>query len=79
MEIKILGSHCPRCNTLHRLVKRAIEELSLDAEVKFVDDPIEIAKVTYVTPTLVIDERVILRGKVPTYPEVKKIILSAKR
>ena len=74
MEIKIVGTHCVRCRTLENLVRKAIHELDLDAKISYVDDPKEMIKYTLSTPALVIDEKVVLKGKVPTYPQVVSLI-----
>ncbi len=77
MEIKIVGTHCVRCRTLENLVRRAVKELSLDAKISYVDDPREMIKYTLSTPALVIDERVVIKGKVPTYPQVVSLITTS--
>lgn len=74
MVIKIVGTHCPRCNTLERLVRRAIGELGLEAQLEFVDDPREIVRYTFQTPALVINEKVVVKGRVPTYPQVLSLL-----
>lgn len=73
MELKILGTGCPKCQTLERLTKRAVEELGIEANVEYVNDPREIAKYTFVTPALVINGTLKIQG-VPAYPKVKEVI-----
>ena len=75
MEIKILGSGCKKCNELEENTKKALEEMGLVAEVIKVTDFKEIAKYgVMTTPALVIDEKVISKGKVLKKEEIKKIL-----
>lgn len=75
MEIKILGSGCKKCNQLEENTKKALEEMGLVAEVIKVTDFKEIAKYgVMTTPALVIDEKVISKGKVLKKEEIKEMI-----
>jgi small redox-active disulfide protein 2 len=73
LRIKILGPGCPKCQTLEKLAKRALEELKIDAIVEHVNDVKEIVKYTMTTPALVINEKLKIQG-VPPYPKVKEVI-----
>jgi small redox-active disulfide protein 2 len=73
LRIKILGPGCPKCQTLEKLAKRALEELKVDAIVEHVNDVKEIVKYTMTTPALVINEKLKIQG-VPPYPKVKEVI-----
>jgi len=75
MIIKILGSGCSKCSKTHKNVVKAIEELSVDAEVMKVEDIVDIMNYgVMTTPTLVINEKVKGTGKVFSVDEVKKYI-----
>jgi small redox-active disulfide protein 2 len=75
MVIKVLGPGCANCQKLEALAKRAVEELSLDAEVVKVSDYAEIMSYGVMsTPALVVDEKLVLAGRVPTYDEVVTIL-----
>lgn len=75
MEIKVLGSGCARCQALEKATKQAIEESGVDATVTKVEDFIEIMKLgVMTTPALVVDGKVIVKGRVPTVNEIKKLI-----
>ncbi len=77
MEIKVLGTGCSRCRTLEKLTLKAIEELGLDATVVKEEDIQKIMEYAVMrTPALVIDEEVVLSGKVPGLKEVKELITS---
>ena len=71
MKIKIFGPGCARCENTEKIVKEAIKEAGIDAEVEKVKDVMEIAKAgIFVTPAVMIDGEVKSVGKVPTKEEV---------
>ena len=75
MEIKILGSGCPKCQTTEKNVKDALAEIGLDAQVDKVTDVMEIAKYgVFITPAVAIDGEVKSTGKIPDKEEIKKWI-----
>jgi len=72
MEIKILGSGCPKCQTTEKHVKEALAKSGLNAQVDKVTDVIEIAKYgVFMTPAVVIDGKVKSVGKIPDTEEIK--------
>lgn len=76
MEIKILGTGCPRCKTLEKTTRDAVAELGINADVSKVEDIVKIMSYGILhTPGLVIDGKVVLSGRVPSAAEVKEIIL----
>ncbi len=76
MDIKVLGPGCPKCHTLEKNTREAVNELGLDAEVSKVTDLNEIASYgVFITPGLVVDGEVKLAGKVVSKSEIKKILL----
>ena len=75
MEIKILGSGCPKCETTEKNVKEALAESGLNAQVYKVTDVMEIAKYgVFITPAVAIDGEVKSTGKIPDKEEIKKWI-----
>ena len=75
MDIKILGSGCANCNTLEERTKEAVAQLGLAATFDHVTDVGEIAGYGVMrTPGLVVDDEVVLSGRVPTVDQVKKIL-----
>lgn len=75
MEIKILGTGCPRCKALEKRTREAASQLQLDAEISKVEDIVEIMKYGVMsTPALVVDNKIILKGSVPTVEELKKLL-----
>ena len=71
MEIKILGSGCPNCKRLEKLAREAAAELGLEATFTKVQefDQIMAYDITS-TPALVIDEVVVVSGRVPRKDEI---------
>ena len=75
MEIKILGPGCSKCNTLDKLTREVVEKNGIKATVIKVDDIMEIMKYGVLsTPALVIDEKVVLKGRIPSYDELKQLL-----
>jgi small redox-active disulfide protein 2 len=79
MKIKVLGTGCPKCKTLEKQVLQVIKENNIDAEVTKVEDIIEIMAYNVMrTPGLVINEKVIFSGRVPSNKELLEIINNNK-
>ena len=77
MDIKILGSGCPKCNQTEERVKEVCAEEGLDARVEKVTDVMEIAGYgVFGTPAVVIDGEVKSVGKIPDKDEIKSWILN---
>jgi small redox-active disulfide protein 2 len=78
MQIKILGTGCPKCNQLEAVTREAVSELGIHADIEKVKDITKI--MTYpvmITPALVIEEKVVLSGRVPTKAEVISLLKNA--
>lgn len=76
MEIKVLGVGCPRCKALEQDVINSLAELDIAAEVNKVTDINDIMSYGILhTPALVINEKVVLSGRVLTKAEIKEIII----
>jgi small redox-active disulfide protein 2 len=77
MIIKVLGSGCANCKTLHRRTEEALTELHLEATIEKVEAYQDIAAYGIMkTPGLVIDEKVVVAGFVPPVEKLKEILLS---
>jgi small redox-active disulfide protein 2 len=76
MEIKILGTGCPKCHSLEAAVKKAVEELGLkDAVIEHVTDIAKIIEYGVMsTPALVVDGDVKTSGRVPNVADIKKML-----
>ncbi len=75
MEIKILGPGCPKCKALDKLTREVVEQNGIQATVTQVEDIMEIMKYgVMTTPALVVDEKVLIKGRVPSSKEIKEIL-----
>jgi small redox-active disulfide protein 2 len=75
MEIKILGSGCAKCRSLENLTRNVVKEEGIDAEIIKVEDIQEIMKYhIMVTPALVINEKVEIKGRIPSVSELKQVL-----
>lgn len=75
MDIKILGSGCANCDNLERATREAVDALGIEATFDHVTDPGEIASWGVMrTPALVIDDEVVMSGRVPTAESVSSLL-----
>jgi small redox-active disulfide protein 2 len=73
-SIKILGTGCPKCKTTEANVRKAVEELGIEADIQKVDDIAKIMEYNiWSTPAVVIDEVVRIKGRVPDVKEIKSL------
>jgi small redox-active disulfide protein 2 len=63
------------CRTLEKRAQEAVKQLSIDAKVEKIEDIKGIMSYGVLsTPGLVIDEKVVVQGRVPTVEALKEII-----
>lgn len=75
MEIKVLGTGCAKCRSLEQVTRNAVTELGISANVAKEEDIVKIMGYGVMqTPALVINEKVILTGRVPSAAEIKDLI-----
>jgi small redox-active disulfide protein 2 len=80
MKIKILGTGCAKCQNLETVTREAVKELGIDADIEKVKELAEImAYPVMATPALVINEKVVLAGKVPSKSEVTALLKKSLR
>jgi small redox-active disulfide protein 2 len=76
--IKVLGPGCNNCKTLERVTREAVEALGVDATIEKVEDyPTIVGYGVMSTPALVIDEQLVLSGRVPKVAEVRDLLAAA--
>ncbi|WP_456471704.1 MTH895/ArsE family thioredoxin-like protein [Methanocaldococcus sp.] len=76
VTIRIFGTGCPKCQQVYENVKKAVEELGIDANIVKVTDINEISEWVYVTPGVAFDEYIVFEGKIPTVEEIKEELKS---
>jgi small redox-active disulfide protein 2 len=75
MIIKILGSGCANCHRLEANTAQALTTLGLEATVEKVTDVADIASYGVMrTPGLVVDEQVLVSGRVPDAAEIARLL-----
>jgi small redox-active disulfide protein 2 len=75
MIIKILGSGCANCHRLEANTRDALATLGMDAAIEKVTDVGDIASYGVMrTPGLVVDEQVLVSGRVPDAKEIATLL-----
>ncbi len=75
MEIKILGTGCPKCKNLEKITREVVEANGFDAQISKVEDIMEIMSFSVMsTPALVVNGKVEVKGRIPSADEIKKIL-----
>ncbi len=78
LTIKVLGSGCANCKRLEQIARKVISDMSVEADVIKVTDYNDILSYYILsTPGLVIDEKVVSSGRIPTPAEVTTWVASA--
>jgi len=73
--IKILGTGCPKCKQTTAVVEKVVFEKKLDAVVIKVEDIMDIMQYNVMsTPAVVLDEKVIIKGRVPMAAELISLL-----
>jgi len=73
--IRILGTGCPKCKSITRIVQDVVKENNIDATIEKVADIMEIIKFNVMTtPALVIDDVITIKGRVPSKDEVLALL-----
>lgn len=79
MEIKVLGTGCPNCQRTKALATQVVKELQIDATVVEVTDlPTIMHYGVMSTPGLVINEKVVGSGGVPTKQQMVQLIQQSR-
>lgn len=75
MEIKILGPGCPKCKSLEKITRDVVEQNGINATITKVEDIMDIMKYNIMsTPALVVNEKVEVKGRIPSADEIKQIL-----
>ncbi len=72
MEIKVLGPGCAKCEQTEKIIRQAIDDTGVNANVEKVSDMARIAGYgVFCTPAVIIDGDVKIVGKVPKLKDAK--------
>ena len=75
MKIQVLGTGCPKCKKLAANAEEAAKELGLAVEIEKVTDIDKIIDFGVMsTPSLAIDGKIVVVGKVPSVEEIRKLL-----
>lgn len=75
MIIKVLGPGCANCQRLEERTREAVAHLGLVAQVEKVTDVGQIVGYGVMrTPGLVVDEHLIVSGRVPAVSEISRLL-----
>jgi small redox-active disulfide protein 2 len=75
MDVKILGSGCRNCQNLETNTTAALAQLGLDATIGHVRDELEIVAYGVMsTPALVVDDEVVVSGRVPSPDQLRDLL-----
>lgn len=78
LTIKVLGSGCANCKRVEQIARRVVEEMSLEAEIIKVTEYPDIMKYNIMsTPGLVVNEKIVSTGRIPTPAEVTTWLANA--
>ena len=75
MDIKILGTGCPKCKSLEKLTRDVVEQNGIEATISKVEDIMDIMNYGVMsTPALVVNGKVEIKGRVPSSDEIKQVL-----
>ena len=75
MDLKILGTGCPKCKKLEEATKTAATELGIKYNIEKITDIEKIMSFSVMsTPALVVNGEVKVAGRVPSIEDLKKML-----
>ncbi len=78
ITVKVLGSGCANCNKLEQTARQAIAQLGIPANVEKVTDYAKIMRYNVLlTPALVVNEKLVAAGRIPSTGEITTWLTNA--
>jgi small redox-active disulfide protein 2 len=78
LTIKVLGPGCANCQKVEVVTKKAVNEMGMEAEMIKITKYAEIMEYPIIsTPGLVINEKLVCAGRIPTQAEVTSWLANA--
>ena len=75
MEIKVIGEGCEKCDKLYENTCLAVKELGLEVSIDKVEDLMDIVRLgVMTTPSVMVDGKLIISGRVPKVKEIIKLL-----
>lgn len=74
-EVLVLGPGCAKCKRTYEIVERVIADNNLDVRLSKIEDIAEMMNYNIMmTPAVVVDGKVRIKGHVPSADEVKRVL-----
>lgn len=78
LTIKVLGPGCANCKRVEQITRKVVADLAIEAEILKITDYSEISEYPILsTPGLVINEKVVVSGRIPSPAEVTTFVTNA--
>ena len=75
INIKVLGTGCPKCNDLEKLTRRVVSDNNIEAEIEKVENILDIMNYGIMqTPALVVEGEVKVSGRLPSEKELLEFL-----
>ncbi|MEA4919510.1 MAG: thioredoxin family protein [Clostridiaceae bacterium] len=78
MDIKVIGTGCDKCTALYKNTIEALKKCGIEAKVEKIEDLMDIVRLGVMSaPSLMIDGKLVISGRISTAEEIAKILVKA--